>query len=288
MEYERKSWRSGRTWREALRERGLNQNPSPYPTTRIFDNLVFIGDETVNCFLVDTSAGPVLIDLMWPGEKYRETLIKGIHDAGYRVEDVAAILITHGHIDHYGDVEYFRQKAGANVYMSEVDYHLALQFKPEHPAPVGVDNVSMTLSACEFVGDMDEITVGDTTIKAVLTPGHSPAGLSFIFPVFDEGRSHTAALWGGNGIPHNEKDIYVYLDALKHFSAVCEQYGVDVEVSNHPFVDNTMLRLELLRGLTDGVPNPFVIGREAYKRYEHLFVELCEQELRTKYGKVEV
>lgn len=285
MEYVRKSWRSSRTWREALSEHPFNQNPVPYPTTRIFDNLVFIGDETVNCFLMDTSAGPVLIDLMWPGEKYRHTIEKGLQDSGYTTQDIAAILITHGHIDHYGDVEYFRKKSQAPVYMSRVDYEYALHFKGSRPAPVGVDNVSMTLEACEFVGDMDEITIGDTSVKVVLTPGHSPGGLSFIFPVYDEGRPHMAALWGGNTVPYNEKDIYVYLDALKHFSEVCETCGVDVEVSNHPFVDNTMLRLELLRNLTNGVPNPFVIGKEAYRRYAQLFVEMSEMELQKKYGK---
>lgn len=279
MEYSRKSWRPDRTWRDAMRGHPLNQNPEPYPATRIFDNLVFIGDETVNCFLMDTSAGPVLIDLMWPGEKYRRTIINGIHDAGYAVGDIAAIFITHGHIDHYGDVEYFRKASGARVYMSLTDYKFALGFRPERPAPAGVDNVAMTLGECEFLEDMDTVTIGGTTVTAVLTPGHSPGGLSFIFPVWDEGRRHTAALWGGNGIPRDERNVRLYLDSLSRFSEACEAHSVDVELSNHPFVDNTMLRIELLRNLTNGVPNPFVIGHDAYKRYEKLFVVLCEQEL---------
>ena len=56
--------------------------------------------------------------------------------------------------------------------------------------------------------------------------------------------------------------------------------SVDAEISNHPFVDNTILRLELLRNIVDGVPNPFIIGRDAYKRYENMFYELCLRKMK--------
>lgn len=282
--YNDTSWRKSRTWKERLAASPLSQNPTPYPTTKIFDNLAFIGDETVNGFILETSKGPVLIDLMWPGEKYRGIIEQGLNDLGYKVEDIAAILITHGHIDHYGDVEYFRKKSNAEVYMSEIDYHFGLNFhpSPKKPVPVGVDAVSMTLEKCRFVGDMEDITIGDTTIKAVFTPGHTPGGLSFIFPVYDEGRKHMASLWGGNTVPQETKDIYVYIDSLNHFSLECEKLNVDVELSNHAFVDNTMERLHVIRNITNGVPNPFVIGRDAYQRFERMFMELCKSELQKR------
>lgn len=282
--YNYTSWRKSCTWKERLAVSPLSRNPVPYPTTKIFDNLAFIGDETVNGFILETSEGPVLIDLMWPGKKYRGVIERGLADLGYKVEDIAAILITHGHIDHYGDVEYFRQKSNAEVYMSEIDYHFGLNFRPspKKPVPVDVDAVSMTLEQCRFVEDRDDITIGDTTIKAVFTPGHTPGGLSFIFPVYDEGRKHMASLWGGNTVPQETKDIYLYIDSLNHFSLECEKLNVDVELSNHAFVDNTMERLHVIRNITNGVPNPFVIGRDAYKRFERMFMELCKNELQKR------
>lgn len=280
-----KSWRKNRTWKDRLAEEGFNNNPSPYPPTKIFDNLAFIGDETVNCFLLETSAGPVLIDLMWPGKKYRDIIENGLNAFCYKAEDISAILITHGHIDHYGDVEYFRRKSGAKIYMTETDFELAKKFVPQKAVPADVDGVAMELGKCEFVEDMQNIVIGDTTVKAVLTPGHTPGGLSFIFPVYDEGRRHMAAMWGGNTVPSAEKDIYVFLESLDKFSRICDKLNVDVELSNHAFVDNPIERLNVIRNICNGVPNPFVIGKEAYKRYEQLFVELAERELKEKRGK---
>ena len=56
-------------------------------------------------------------------------------------------------------------------------------------------------------------------------------------------------------------------------------------ISLPQFVDNSIERLNVIRNICNGVPNPFVIGKEAYKRYEQLFVELAERELKEKRGK---
>ena len=102
--------------------------------------------------------------------------------------------------------------------------------------------------------------------------------MSFIIPVTDEGRPHHLALWGGTGIlPDSDKEAY--LASVEKFSQICDGYEVDAEISNHPFVDNSLLRLEVIRNIVDGVPNPFVIGREAYRRYERMFYDLCKSKM---------
>ena len=42
-----------------------------------------------------------------------------------------------------------------------------------------------------------KLTLGDTTIEIVATPGHTPGTLSYVFPVKDQGRTVTVAYSGG-------------------------------------------------------------------------------------------
>jgi metallo-beta-lactamase class B len=47
--------------------------------------------------------------------------------------------------------------------------------------------------------DGDVVTLGKTSVKIYVTPGHTPGALSMIFPVFDHGQRHLAGLMGGTG-----------------------------------------------------------------------------------------
>ena len=45
---------------------------------------------------------------------------------------------------------------------------------------------------------------------------------------------------------------------------------MDVEISTHPFLDMGKNRLEIVRNITDWIPNPFVIGEAGYRYYEKM------------------
>lgn len=259
------------TWRTPRPHRpNFGDSPKPYPATWFFDDLAFIGDESVSCFLVRTSNGLILIDCMFPEDKYLNMIEDGIRDLGCSGEDLKAILLTHGHFDHFGYAEKLRKEYGCKIYMSKEDEELA-QSKPDKP-------YGLTFNMDGYLEDGQDFVLGDTSIRCVLTPGHTGGCFSFIIPVTDEGRPHHLALWGGTGIiPGCDKTAY--LNSVEKFDKVCDEFEVDAEISNHPFVDNTLPRLEVLRNIVDGVPNPFVIGREAYKRYEQMFYDLCKSKM---------
>ena len=255
------------SWRKPNPHRpNFGQELSPYPATWFFDNLGFIGDESVACFLAKTSAGLLLLDAMFPEEHYLDMIETGIRDLGCDPADLKAVLLTHGHFDHFGLADQLREKYGCKIYMNAIDEQLA---KSRAGKPFGLHyDMDGTLD------DGEDFVLGDTAVRCVHTPGHTPGCMSFVIPVYDEGREHHLALWGGTGVtPETDKEAY--LASVKKFSAVCESFQVDCEISNHPFVDNSILRLEVLRHICDGVPNPFVIGREAYRRYEQMFYDMC-------------
>lgn len=256
-----------RTWRISHQHKPNFGNARPYPATWVFDNLAFIGDESVACFLVETDDGLLLIDAMFPEQKYLDMIENGVRDLGCNPSDIKAVLITHGHFDHFGMADRLREKYGCRLYMSESDFtHFRNDTNGRHPLTFDVDG---------FIEDGEDFSLGEVSVRCVLTPGHTEGCMSFIIPVWDEGRPHHLAIWGGTGlIPTSDKQAY--LESVIKFDKVCDEFGVDCEISNHPFVDNSILRLNVIRDIADGVPNPFVIGRDAYKRYEQMFYDMCK------------
>ena len=126
-----------------------------------------------------------------------------------------------------------------------------------------------------YLEDHTWFTLGNTRIYCCQTPGHTPGGMSFIFPVTDEGRPHMVAMWGGTGIPYQMSDKVLYLESTLKFAEKTGQMHCDAEISTHPFVDKGTERLQILRTISDGIPNPFVLGEENYKYYEKAFTDNC-------------
>ena len=238
------------------------------PATRIFDQMAIIGDEVVACFVLDTAEGYVLIDCLEPTARALDLIEQGFAALGYDIEGLVAIAITHGHGDHYGNANILKDRYGARILLSERDYRLAC---------ANEDNIDYRLPDFEvdrFIEDGDVLTFGDTRITCVATPGHTPGCFSFIVNVSDCGTPHAVALWGGSGIlpTSNASDYY---ESLLKFSNACAAAGVDGEIATHPSLDNGVERAALIRNIVDGVPNPFVLGKEGYRYYEQIFYDLA-------------
>jgi metallo-beta-lactamase class B len=237
--------------------------------TQLFDNLYFVGYVSVGSFAISTSEGIILIDTMWTPYDAEHLIVPGLKKLGLDPKDIKYVIVTHGHSDHYGGARYFEAKYGAEILMGKDEWNYI--HNPNAPVltdPFGNFSTEIPLpNTYTQVTDGEKITLGDVSITVLATPGHTPGGLSLIIPVTHNGISHTAALWGGTGLPETEEANLNYLHSLNYFQKVANKNRVDTSISTHPFSNNLIAQMNALRNSEHNQANPILIGNKAFNEY---------------------
>jgi len=79
----------------------------------------------VNCYLIQTDAGYVLIDT--GGSNNRQELVKELESVGCKPGMLKLIVLTHGDFDHTGNAAYLRQAFGGKIAMHADDVGMVEQ-----------------------------------------------------------------------------------------------------------------------------------------------------------------
>jgi hydroxyacylglutathione hydrolase len=82
-----------------------------------------VGLGSVNCYLISTSGGRILVDTGGTGR--RAELVKALVAAGCTPANFKLIVLTHGDFDHCGNAAYLRKKYGARIAMHPGDAGMA-------------------------------------------------------------------------------------------------------------------------------------------------------------------
>ena len=212
---------------------------------QVFDNLYFVGVEYVSSYLLTTGGGLVLIDTLLDLDGYADYLFDNIRTVGFDPAELRYVIVTHGHADHYGLAGVLQDRTDARIGMALEDWRL-IESDLGDAAPQR-----------DWIVEQDEtLTLGETTLRFDITPGHTPGVVSIEFPVFDQGRRHTAYLHGGSA-PRTEDpaQLQVYIDGFERAKAIPD---IEVNISNHPFVDDFFARAEALAARGPEDPHPFV------------------------------
>lgn len=88
------------------------------------------------------------------------------------------ILLTHGHFDHIIGVKGVKERYGAKVVISKEDEPMLNSAKLSLAA--FCDAPQNNVDADVIVKDGDEITLGETKIKVMATPGHTSGSVCYI------------------------------------------------------------------------------------------------------------
>jgi metallo-beta-lactamase class B len=238
----------------------LMKIPAP-PPGKAFDNLYFVGSKWVSSWAIAASDGSIiLIDAMDNGEEAARIVEGGLKSLGLDPAKVKTIIITHGHGDHYGGANYFTQKYGSRVVASDIDWTM-METKLEFDSPLWGRPPRRDVS----VVDGQKVTLGDTTLDLLVTPGHTMGTISLLFDAWSGSQKHRALLWGGTAFNFGKKPerMQAYIDATARTLKIAKLQGVDVFISNHNRYDGAVEKLAAKTG--DG-PNPFVLGEATVQR----------------------
>jgi len=224
---------------------------------KVFDNLYYVGPGFVSVWLIPTTDGLVLVDSAQ--EPYVDHVIDSIRKAGFDPEAVRFILITHGHLDHYGGAARLQALSKARIAMLEEDWQLV-----EAAAKAPATRPSATAPQRDVViREGEEIRSGDTRIKVYRLPGHTPGSASFEFTVSDGGRRHRAFVFGGPGQRNGLEGGRQFLASIERL----QRDFADVEVAVHvhswlatyPYPNGGIFeRAQSLARRRPGEPHPFV------------------------------
>ncbi len=221
---------------------------------KAFDNLYFVGQSEYSVWALTTSEGIVLLDAIFD-YSVEDEVDGGLKKLGLDPTKVKYAIVSHAHPDHYAGAKFLQDRYGAKVLMSAADWDV-------------LDRANGTKPKRDMVAtDGQKLTVGDTTLTLYVTPGHTPGTISTVFPVKDNGRTHTVALWGGAGLNADRDSLEKYVASAKRFTEIARQAGADVILSNHTDWDRSKVNFPILAKRAPGSPSPFVTSNESVRRY---------------------
>lgn len=233
----------------------------------IFDDLLIIAQKETNCFVLKTNDGLIVIDAIWPDKRAFDAIVYAIQDVGWNPDTIKKLIITHGHVDHTGCGKWFVDKYHVETYLSEVDDI----FWQEHPVKSNRPETWKDFKIDIYLQGGDQIKLANKTIFAYSTPGHTPGGLSYIFPVKEDDKIYMAALWGGATPPRTKDDVHQYLKSLNYFMNEATAQKVDVILTNHTAIDNGLERIAYSRKRMSYMPNIYVIGEAGVQKFCQVF-----------------
>jgi len=227
--------------------------------TKVFDNLWYVGPGYVSVWLLETSAGLILIDSAQ--EPYVDHVLENIRLSGHDPKDIKYIILAHGHLDHFGGAARIQEISGARVVLTAEDWP-AVEAAGTRPGRNGAPPPRVPKRDM-VIKDGDTITLGGQTVKFYFTPGHTDGALSFEYTVYDNGVPHKAFFSGGSGGRGGLKGAEQALGSAIRLNR--DLVGVDVFTPAHAWTGGNQYpngsifeRLERLKARKAGEPHPFV------------------------------
>lgn len=171
----------------------------PFPPFHIAGNLYYVGTKALASYLVTSPNGLILInsDL----EQNVPQLKASIEHLGFKFSDVKILLISHAHFDHDAGSARIKALTGAKYMVMDADVPVVesggkLDFQYGTSAsslypPTTVDRV---------LHDGDQVTLGDATLVAHLTPGHTKGCTTWTMKVKEGAKTYDVVIVGSPNV----------------------------------------------------------------------------------------
>jgi metallo-beta-lactamase class B len=238
---------------------------------KVFDNLYFVGTKIHSSWALTTTDGIVLIDTLFDYAVEPE-IVDGLKTLGLDPRRIKYVLISHAHGDHDQGAALLQSRYGAKIVMGAADWDSTLQ-RPAS-APGGVPKRDVVVGS-----EGTKITLGDTTVDVIATPGHTPGTLSYIFKVRDKGRSIVVAYAGGTAFnfPRRAENFAIYRDSQNKTAKAAAAAGATVVMTNHTEFDRAYdrVRIAQLPRVADE-KHPYETDASTVQRYFEMSAHCAE------------
>src|ERR1700686_3949151 len=241
---------------------------------KVFDNLYFVGSKIHNSWALTSSEGIILIDTLWTYNS-EEEIVGGLKKLGFDPAKVKYVIISHAHPDHVGGAKLMQDRFSSRIVMGGPDWDSIEKSVNGYPAGKPKRDI--------VADDGQKITLGDTAVTLIATPGHTPGTLSMIFTVKDNGRPLTVAYSGGTAFnfPSTASNFDIYIKSQSKMAAAAAAANATILMSNHSEFDSAVPKIKMLALRKPGEPHPLEVGKEAVARYFVVTGE-CAQAARLK------
>lgn len=229
---------------------------------RIYGNLYYVGDSWVCVHLIDTGRGLLLLDAGNVGAT--SMLVHSIWKLGFNPADIRWIVVSHGHLDHIGAVDFMRKLFGTQILLGAPDAEMFEKYPGRSFIQGGTDLAQQLFRPDRIIHDNDHIRFGDIDFRFRLVPGHSDGAIACFFPVTENGIQKQVGFYGGFGFNTLTKE---YLQEIGDFNYTMRNTylsslrkvrdeRVDIFIGNH--TDDVSLVEKRKRMEIEPTNNPFI------------------------------
>lgn len=200
----------------------------------IHGNTAYVGVAGLASVLVDTGQGLILFDGDMPQSV--PLIEANVRKLGHKIEDIKYILVSHEHFDHVGGVAALKRDSGAKVMAGEgaakaLAQGHALDSDPQaggtgYPVVIGVETVE----------EGQQITLGNVTVTAHRTPGHTPGGTSWSWKSCEKGKC-LDMVYADSLTPFSTAPLYRFTPVAQRFRdsiAKIRALPCDIVITTHP------------------------------------------------------
>jgi len=253
---------------------------------RIIDNIWWVGHSEVGAILITSPDGHILIDTT--STELAPWTVESIVNAGFRLEDIRYILNTHPHEEHMGGIPLFRKLVPHAMLLAskETAEVMATGGKTDFRYIMERDETDLfePFLVDGIVNHLDEIKIGDATVVAHLTPGHTEGTTTWTTTASENGRDYEVVIYGGMSASGTDRAPLIgnpyYPEIADDFQSSFDYLrGLKCDVYLYPRATSIELDEKLQqRERSDKARNPF-IDPEGCQHYINFYEQRFQKQL---------
>ncbi|MBL8850139.1 MAG: subclass B3 metallo-beta-lactamase [Planctomycetaceae bacterium] len=179
--------------------RGSLKWDEPAEPAHVVGPVYFVGTQGLSSYLITTADGHILLDTGMSGSG--PLIEASIRKLGFNPQDIKILLVNHAHVDHIGGHAHLQKLSGARMVALEQERDLIesggrLDFHYGRYPEFGFDSVKVD----QVISDGDVVQLGDVSITALLTSGHTRGSATYVTTITVDGKDHLVAFPDGTSV----------------------------------------------------------------------------------------